>query len=301
MNIVRSPTRSDIGRTGSHPNLSTGSAVASEVTSVTLRNKRKHAEQDDISLQLGDIQKQMANMMELLTSSISAQKESTSKITSDIAIIKSQMNDIKQGMTLTEQKITSLGSEQMEIKADIQNLASSVQLTDDKILYLENEIQTFKNSMNDSSIDSYNSILAELNDQNSRKNNIIIAGIQEAKSSDYIVRRDIDKAEVMNIIKLIDPNIPAPVKVIRIGKYKPDISRSVKVCFETEDIAKLILRNKSKVKNSTVYIFSDQTPFQQARFRKLKEELSLRTSKGEENLTIKYVKGIPQIVDKPKN
>lgn len=83
---------------------------------------------------------------------------------------------------------------------------------------------------------------------------------------------------------------------MRIGKYKPDVNRSIKVTFESEETTKLIFRNKNKLTDTDVKIFPDQTPYQQTYFKKLKEELNRRTANGEGNLKIKYIKGVPQII-----
>ncbi|VVC94509.1 unnamed protein product [Leptidea sinapis] len=95
----RSPTGSgkNIELSGSQPNLSN-----IDLAAITIRNKRKHCLDYDVNDQLTDIQKQMAEMMALLTSSITTQKESSSKLANDIANIKDQMSEIKCGIGKTE-------------------------------------------------------------------------------------------------------------------------------------------------------------------------------------------------------
>ncbi|VVC95149.1 unnamed protein product, partial [Leptidea sinapis] len=58
---------------------------------------------------------------------------------------------------------------------------------------------------------------------------------------------------------------PETIKIIKIGKYKVNENRPIKACFESEYTTKIILRNINKMKNDAIRIFSDQTPFQQAR------------------------------------
>lgn len=301
MNVMRSPTGSDTSmeRSGSHPNLTTAGA-SSEMSGITFRYKRKHNDVDQI--QLADIQKQMMEMMALLTTSINAQKESSTKITNDIASIKEQMHDIKNGMDTAERKITSMAADQIEIKAEVQSLANAVRITEGKVASLEADLQNTRVVEIDRALQnkpSYEEILAELNDQNARKKNILIIGIPESKSIYAKERSAYDKAEVLKIIKPILENCPEPIRVLRVGKYNVNKNRSIKVCYESDITTKTILKDKHKLQNSTIKIFSDQTPFMQAKFKKLKEELNRRNSNGEQYLTIKYLKGIPQIVSAP--
>lgn len=307
MNILRSPTGSGMSerRSGSQPNLfTTDTESTSELSSVTFRNKRKHFEEDQVESKLTDLQTQMNVMMELLTKSINAQNESTVKIKEDMATIKDQMLDIKQFMGLTEQKLVSLVSDQTEIKADIQRLVKSINTTDEKLASLESDVQSLKlsNLSLHSEAPQYDEILAELADQQTRKKNIIIAGIQHPKSKDSKERRNSDRTDVINATKSIVENCPEPIKVMRIGKYDPAKSRPIKACFEKEETVKMILRSKDNQINPAIKVFSDQTPHQIAKFKNLKDELALRMSNGESNLKIKYIKGMPKIVEtQPKN
>lgn len=306
MNIMRSPTRSDsnIGRSGSQPNLSNASESPRDFpgsSTITFR-KRKHGDADEVHSKLTDIQNQMTTMMSLLNASINAQNEVTTKISDDIAAIKDQMLDIKKSMGMTDQKISSLAIEQTEMKNEIQNLVDSVHTTDVKISSLESDVHKLQVTQIESDLRNmvpYDDVLSELNDQNNRKRNILIAGIQETKSNNVEERRHLDKAEIMKTINLISENCPEPTKIIRVGKYKSHENRAIKVCFESEDTAKYILRNKSKLKSMEIKVFADQTPYQQTRFKKLKDELTRRTEEGESNLIIKYVKDIPCIVTVP--
>ncbi|VVC94510.1 unnamed protein product [Leptidea sinapis] len=147
-----------------------------------------------------------------------------------------------------------------------------------KIASLECDLQKLNISPNEvhmTAEESYGDILAEITDQTLRKKNIIITGIPEPQTTDF----ETDRKK----IKLS----PEPIKMIRIGKYKANENRPIKACFESEHTTKIILRNRNKMKNDAIRIFSDQTPFQQARFQKLRDELKRRTTNGEDSLRIK--------------
>lgn len=310
MDIERSPTGSgqDIERSGSQPNLSTISAQGTTYTDlshITIRNKRKYCSDNDMNNQLADIQKQMAEMMLLLTTSINTQNESSAKIASDITAIKNEVLEIKATIGKTEQKLLTINMEHEKIKTEIQNITCTTGKMETRIASLECSLQNYKTSRNSlTTLDEnlYGDMLAEITEQTLRKKNVILSGIPEPKSSNFKERQTHDKEEVLKTFKTLLKDCPEPTKVMRIGKYKPNNIRAIKVHFELEQSAKLILRNKNKLKNDQIKIFPDQTPFQQAQFKNLKNELHRRTANGEDNLQIKYIKGTPKIISSlPKN
>ncbi|VVD05777.1 unnamed protein product [Leptidea sinapis] len=199
----RSPTGSgkNIKCRGSQPNLSNigiQSMHLSDLASITIRNKRKHCFDYDVNDQLTDIQKQMAEMMALLTSSITTQKESSSKLANDIANIKDQMLEIKCGIGKTEQKLITIATEHEKIKADVENINGLTLTMETKIASLECDLQKLKISPNEvhrTAEESYGDILAEITDQTLRKKNIIITGISEPQTTDIRDRQKKDKVE----------------------------------------------------------------------------------------------------------
>lgn len=300
MNILRSPTRSDIPieRSGSQPNLVATERTASfpDLSSIAFRAKRKHPGEDEVKTQLDDIQRQMADMMTLLSSSINSQAESATKITNDIATIKEQILDIKTGMGLTEKKIENIESEQKEIKTEMQTLKNSTQAVDGKIASLESDLLKLKMSSNETGV-LYNDLLAELSEQNLRKKNILMAGIQEPQSTSPKERHDFDRQVVIKNLTQILENCPEPIKLMRVGKYKQNENRPIKICFASEETVKSIMRKRNDMKLDTVKIFSDQTPYQKTQYKNLRDELNRRVANGEDNLRIKYIKGAPRIVN----
>lgn len=309
MELVRSPTGSgkNMERSGSQPNLSSVSAqnmITSDLPTVSFRNKRKYCPDSDVTNQLSEIQAQMAEMMRLLSSSINEHKESTNKIKNDIATIKNEMIEIKSSVCKTENTLITIATEHEKMKTDFQNITSATHTMEMKIASLECDLQNLKMSseLPLTKEVTYEKMLSEITDQSLRRKNLILTGIPEPQSTDFKERQKQDKDEILKIINSISKKCPEPIKIIRIGKYKPTENRAIKACFESEESVKVILRSRNKLKDDAVSIFSDQTPFQQARFKNLKEELKRRTTNGEGNLRIKYVKGVPKIVSSlPKN
>lgn len=91
------------------------------------------------------------------------------------------------------------------------------------------------------------------------------------------------------------PDCSESIKIHRVGQYKLNRNRPIKVYFISQEAARKFLRNKSIIKEP-IRIYHDQTPHQQQYIKKLVEELQQRTLHGEKNLTIKYINNTPKII-----
>lgn len=315
MSVQRSPTRSgpSVSRSDSFPNLTKKSnpSESNDTPQITFRNKRKFSNESEefdemrknfteMRTQMTAMQSQMTEMMAFLTSTNTAQKENFTKISEDMSVIKEQLRDIK---STTEY----LTEEQNKLKTDFLGIQESNSTLKNRIEKLESRIGEY-GYYNTSTIETgtkmetCENIITELNERSLRSKNLLISGIPEPTSGDQMERQIEDKNSSCKILRNINPDCPEPIKVFRVGKYHPDKKRPVKLCFETQEAAIYILRNKSKLKNCDYKVFPDQTPKQQAYMKCLKEELEARSKRGETNLIIKYVKGIPKIIsEQPKN
>lgn len=318
MSAEGSPTRrgSTSERSGSYPNLQfkNNPSQSLELSQVTIRNKRKfNLENEELKTEFSDmklefvelrkqmtaLQLQMSEMLAFFTSNNTMQMDNFSKISEDILVIKNQVSDIK---STTD----SLNEEQNKLKSEITDIKTSNKLTQNKVELLESKIQSINSNMSQcGTLEAspkekvQEDIIMELNERNLRSKNILISGITESTSTDPKERQVHDKNMSMSIIKTIYADCPQPRYVFRVGKYKKDKNRLVKVCFDSSDIVLNILRNKSSVKNEMNKFYPDQTPQQQSYMKYLKEELDSRTKNGETNLIIKYVRGTPKIISTP--
>lgn len=137
-----------------------------------------------------------------------------------------------------------------------------------------------------------------------RSKNVIIRGVPErAGSRDE--RRDHDAAKVSEILDVIGCASLNPLSVVRLGKPSATNEntgrpRAMKVIFADRSSALNVLKNGGKLRNVNSYrncrILDDKTPEQIKYLEDLREELKRRTDEGEQGLTIKYVKGSPDIV-----
>lgn len=297
-NVMRSPTKTpkitirDGNGSQSQPDLSS----IDDHQSITFR-KRKTPE-DDYMHQFDQFK---GEIMEVLKSFTTSQNQNMQTIIQNISSINSQLADIK---STTD----SLAMENNMLKTEIAALKSSKTTTDETISNIQNDLQQLKSVSNLQPVSETQcatlqaDILAEMEERSIRDKNIVIAGIPESLSTISSERQEHDKGEISKIISAIFSGClaPKPLKIIRLGKIDAGKTRPIKVCFDSATTAKEILKNRSKV--DAVKIYSDQSPYQQKFVKNLREELQKRTQSGENDLTIKYTRGVPKIVKiQPKN
>ena len=127
--------------------------------------------------------------------------------------------------------------------------------------------------------------LKEVQDKESRCQNIIIHGLSESSCSFEISKR-IDTYMVEELLKTI--NVKANVKFMyRLGKKGTNLRRPLKVVFGCKEERNEVLRNLSKLKDTTAskttwydtHISRDLTTQERKQFKKLSDEAKIRNEK----------------------
>lgn len=294
MNMLRSPKNNE-PRCSSQPDLSKLETAVSPLSSITTR-KRKQPDHCDCKHDIKELRTEMSRMTSLLEKLVTSQEQTLNTMQDSISKMSSEIKDIKASTS-------SLVREQNTVKNNIAELNIKLSTHEEKINTLESGIGALKNPLSSEQHRPLTSedTIRELHERFNRSKNVIIAGLSEQHSSDADESFSKDEREVTAILSTIVPDCPKPIKIARIGKYVPEKCRMIKVCFGSQEIAMTLLRNKSKC-SKKVKIFSDQTPSQQRFLNDLKVELTRRMDNGEQDLKIKYLKGIPTIVkDASKN
>ncbi|KAJ8665909.1 hypothetical protein QAD02_007571 [Eretmocerus hayati] len=134
----------------------------------------------------------------------------------------------------------------------------------DRITVLENTQQTDK-------VESQEQLYYEVQERLSREKNIILFGVPESDEAEFVA----------NFLVEFFAGVDPPFKIdnyryIRFGK-------------------------KAKDKNFEVKIVNDKTPEQLNYLKNLGKQLDELKMNGRKNLTIKYIKGMPKIVEKSDN
>uniref|UniRef100_A0A6P7F0R6 Uncharacterized protein LOC114325130 isoform X1 n=1 Tax=Diabrotica virgifera virgifera TaxID=50390 RepID=A0A6P7F0R6_DIAVI len=167
-------------------------------------------------------------------------------------------------------------------------------LVDTKLQELERKIANINTTIHS---EHQEDIIEEAMDRINRSHNIILYNVPETNSAVE------DNNKVNEILITVQGDNVNPISsrhVHRIGK-RSNKARPIKVTFSTPAQAKSFLRAKNKLATSTfstISISDDKTPRQREYMNKLRTELKRRTDHGEQNLTIKYVRGRPTLVSK---
>lgn len=284
MSLQRSPP----GRSGSLTDLRKTNEAAVE-SQITYRKRKQPDSNCNCSQEIQDFRKEITS---LLTKFTSTQEETLKFMRENLTEVNSKLNEIKNSTDV-------LNNEQQIMKSQLSGLIEKAKSSETKIHALESDIAKIKNT--EPNIATSENIIQEMKERTIRERNIIIVGVRECKEANTNEAQLYDENEVVSITKSLVNSCPKPAKVFRIGKYNPLKSRSIKVCFESPQTVKLLLRNKNQLRKE-IKIFSDQTPAQQNYLKTLQEELGRRTANQESDITIKYIRGVPKIVkNSPKN
>lgn len=316
MSVQRSPPSASFS---SQPDLSKLNELAVE-SQITFRSKRKERPTDcDCTIEIKQIHSELSRIGSLLEKYVESNEQIIKNMQESITEVKSQISELKVCNEQTNQLIrqnttqineiksstSNVAKEQHELRQNVLKLEKQICHDEHKIVTLESDISALKHSSplqpvtskTNNQLYSNEQLIKEVTDRNYREKNIIIVGLSETTTSTGEGSSS-DEKNVCEIISRVCQDLPKPTKIFRIGKYTPGKNRSIKVCFTSSDTAKYLLRNKDRLPQN-IKIFSDQTPAQQQYLKSLKDELLRRQNDGEDQLTIKYIHGVPTIVKQP--
>lgn len=150
----------------------------------------------------------------------------------------------------------------------------------------------------------FETIISEVRDRERRETNIIVYGVPESSSDG----EDADTQIATNLLRTIksdDAYTLSPDKVRRLGSRRTGAGsrpRPIRVILSSRQEVTSVLRNKNKARNQNRFkdfaIKMDETPYQRDLLKNCRQSLREREDAGEHNLTIKYIKGIPTIIQK---
>nr|CAI5822610.1 unnamed protein product [Callosobruchus analis] len=173
------------------------------------------------------------------------------------------------------------------------------------VVSLQEEVTKLKDTKSDplatQSID-YEDIIQEISDRNSRKGNLILFGVPEDSRLSDNQRKAQDTEQVKNILNVLGDNISSDtVNLVRLGRTVDNSKpRPIKVKLGDENCVHRCIKGVPKLRRherySRVTVAFDRTPRQVEHYKKLKQEIDNRSANGETGLKIKYVRGVPKIV-----
>lgn len=168
-----------------------------------------------------------------------------------------------------------------------------------KLLLKTTNVDSPGASVVSSSPSDANAIMEEILERERRANNVILVGVKEFNSDNGSDRKIHDETTVKKLLSDVNNGGDYSQKVMavqRLGRREDGKIRPIKVILFSRQDAIWILKNKSKARKE-VRIYDDKTPKQREELNQLRNTLKTRVEMGETNLTIRYVKGVPKIVN----
>lgn len=119
--------------------------------------------------------------------------------------------------------------------------------------------------------------------------------MEETAVSDRMLGAAADKSRVKETFLVIAPGVEI-IKTLRIGKSRAGHVRPLMVTLSNRNEAVTILKNKYKYKGQAK-IKQDLTKQQREYLRNLRVRLGTMQEAGINDKTIRYINGVPRIVD----
>lgn len=187
----------------------------------------------------------------------------------------------------------------LQMGSDINDLKAA-------IIGLKNEFSHFKQQSVQQNLtpddETFEEILYEFQERNKRRSNIIVYGLPESANTSGTVRNNYDQQKITEMLTFLAVS-SSPIKVHRLGVLDSTkiIGRPIKVVFEREiNVFHNIIGKAKNLKNSETWknvgISLDRTQRQIKLYKTVKDKLRERLDGGENNITIKYIRGVPKIV-----
>lgn len=218
--------------------------------------------------------------------------------------------EVKHGNTRVETSIAQLKDSFAEFSIRLDRAEGNIDSVQKDITVVNNRIDNVESLLN-SKINNTDFVLWECEDMQRRKLNILIFGFTESKNNDNAFHLDTDLNDIKNLIKSL---FSTPVsfidslKITRLGKSSQSRTspRPIRISCQDQHQVSMILstaRQKKATGTTNLQALSfapDRTPRQQKLFKEVKTQLADRIARGETNLTIKHIRGLPTIVTSPK-
>lgn len=231
----------------------------------------------------------------------------------------STLSNLLDKMNAIDLKLNAL----MEVPAKIDQIQSNISQINDKLDNVDTRLTgvethidgletriTALEGINMATDQSAEEVFAELNDRKKRSKNVIIYNLSESLSTSTQARVSSDTSNVKILLSKFVPNEASiPFKCTRIGRASRDKARPLKVVFETDRLPRSLCSGFSQAEIakthpdlSNVNVSYDRTEKERKHLASLRAKLQARLDKGEKDITIRYINGIPTITQvKSKN
>lgn len=139
----------------------------------------------------------------------------------------------------------------------------------------------------------------EISDRLSRRRNVMIFGVQDSNN------KESDREKLSQIMEVVVPDMEIEsAAMFRIGRFNKNSSnpRPIKLVLKCERQAADIMSGARLLKGNRdfggVFIVPDRTKKELLYYKKVKGNFEDRCRKGEKDITVRYINGVPKITKK---
>ena len=161
-----------------------------------------------------------------------------------------------------------------------------------RIIVMENKLKSDVNLFS-----APDDIMAEFTERKRNESKVIALNIPESKKTTGIDRLKDDRNELVAIIPPELSHTLANIKLRRLGRAADGRTRPLLLDFPSVNEAKTLLKTGNNGASNTIFK-NYLTQSQQIHLKTVRLELKSLEERGITNKTIKYVSGIPKIVNK---
>ncbi|KAJ8677932.1 hypothetical protein QAD02_013719 [Eretmocerus hayati] len=179
-----------------------------------------------------------------------------------------------------------------QLMEKMETISKSITVIEEDLEDLQNRVHVLENAHNTGAEEMNEHALYEVESRLIKRNNVIIYNITENDDPDHLG----------NYLSNMFEGAPfdlASVKFLRLGKAEKDKDkvRPVKLIFNNFEDAKWVLMNQKDFCLEGVKCTSDKTQSQRKYLSSKISELEGRKKAGEAGLSLKYIDGVPTILD----
>lgn len=201
----------------------------------------------------------------------------------------SKLNDLKSDFLKLSELVSNLKTENAKLRLNVDQLNTKVATLEASLLNTQPSTVVSQ-------------VMQETFERERCSYNLLVYNIPESSSSSSTQRISDDKASFSSLVEPLVQTIPSNLKLFRLGKVQTNNTRPLKVIFQTKEAAAKFLQDftdaktDGKVFSSDLRIVRDKTSLQRSLLKSCHLELDQRSKDGENDLSIKFINGLPKVV-----
>lgn len=217
--------------------------------------------------------------------------------------LKLEVDSLKGSMERRKRENETIKGELTGIKKELNQVGKKIpegQTYAEALKKLENKVENIKIPREKGVEPDVEVTLFEMKERERRANNVLFFGMDESDGENFIDKSKQDTEKIKSLFEIMTLTLSEPAKIFRLGKEMPGKKRPIKVILPNREEALKALKNRKKLEENetNIYMKPDQTETQRKYLKRILADLEAQKQEGKTNLVVRYVNGMPTIVEK---